>query len=171
MTAGILRLHEVGSALHAIAEELLANGGEITPEIGAALESLEGTFTEKIERLLLCAQELRLSGNATQAEMERLAQLARPKHAAADRITGYVKSCMEAAGVTKVVTDRIVAKVVKNSRPAIAWTKPTEELPELFRRVVTTVSMDGNKAYEALKSGESLPDGFVVEHATHLRVR
>lgn len=168
MTA-TLKLYELGEVLTAVAEELLANGGELTPEIEAQLSALEGAFEQKVERILLYARNLRATALAAKAEVERLSALAGSRDHAADRLVAYVKGEMERANRDKIETDRIVVRIQRNSRPSISWLLPIEDLPEAFARIRREV--DGARAYDAWKAGEPLPEGFEVVQGTHLRVR
>lgn len=166
MTAA-LQLHAVVPALLAIEDALIENGGELTPEILAQLESLEGAFDQKIESLLLRALQLQFEGGVAKLEAVRLAELAGVRERVAERIKTYVLECMEAAGRHKVETSRLRARIQQNSRPTIQWPGPIDVLPEAFKR--TTVMLDGTKSYEAWKAGE-LPEGFVVDRGRHLRI-
>lgn len=169
MTA-TLSLYQLGDQLQAVADGLIENGGELTPDMAAQLAALEGAFDQKVERVLLYARNLDGTADAAKQEAERLAALAASRANAASRLREYVKQEMERAARPKVETPLIVARVTQNSRPAIKWTLPIEELDRRFVRI--TLAVDGTKAYEAWQADPaSLPEGFVVERGTHLRVR
>lgn len=169
MTAGVLRLYEVADALVAIGEQLIENGGELTPEIEAELAVLDGAFEQKVERILLYGKNLEASAEAAAAEARRLNSLSSTRANAARRLRDYVKAQMETAGRPKVETDRIVARIQKNSRPSITCAVPLDQLPASLVRVTTAFSADA--AYEQFKTGVPLPAGIEVLHGTHLRVQ
>lgn len=169
MTA-TLTLHQIGDSLAQIAETLVENGGELTPELEELLAHEVGTFESKVERCLLYVRNLEASAEAAQGEANRLAALATSRGNAAKRLRDYVHDEMVRAKIDKVETGLIVARVTKNSRPSIKWPLPIEALDPRFVRI--TMALDGTKAYEAWKANStSLPEGFVVEQGTHLRVR
>lgn len=167
MTAA-LKLYEVADALVLIGEQLEENGGELTPEIEEQLAVLDGAFEQKVERILLYAQNYRAAADAAVKEAERLASLGRSRTAIADRLRGYVKAQMDIAGRTKIETDRIVARIQKNGRPSIHCLVPIDTLPEGFVRVRR--EFNAEVAYELWKAKAPLPDGITVEHGSHLRV-
>lgn len=169
MTA-TLTLHAIGDELQAIAEALVENGGDLTPELAAQLAAIEGAFTSKVERVLLYARNLEATAEAAKQEAVRITALSTSREKAAARLREYVKTEMERADVAKVETPLIVARIQQNSRPSISWTLPIEELDKRFVKI--TYALDGTKAYEAWKANSTaLPEGFVVERGTHLRVR
>lgn len=168
MTATVLNLYQVAAALAELGEQLVDNGGELTPEIEAQLGKLEGAWEDKVERILLYAQNVRASGTAAAAEAERLNHLAKARANAAQRLRDYVKQLMEIAGRPKVETDRIVARIQKNSRPSITCAIPVDELPPDLVR--TTKSFNADAAYERHKAGGELPMGIDVVQGSHLRV-
>ena len=164
-----IRLYELADALERLTEQLIDNGGELTPEIAAELEALEGTFDDRIERLLLHARNLQAVADAAAQEAGRLTALAGTRARAAERLKTYVLESMERAGRPKVETPLVKARIQANSRPSIQWFGPVDAIPEEFRRV--TVSIDAQKAYETWKATGQLPDGFIVERGRHLRVQ
>lgn len=166
MTA-TLKLYEIADQLQAVAEQLVDNGGELTPELEAQLTALEGAFDTKVERVLLYARNLLATAQAAKGEAARLADLAGTRERAAERLREYVKQQMELADVTKVETSLIVARIQQNSRPSIRWIEGP--LPADFTKVITT--LDGEKAYETWKRDGALPAGFTVERGSHLRVK
>lgn len=169
MTAAVLHLYEVVEQLVRIGDTLAENGGEITPEIEAQLRDLEGTFEEKVERILLYAQNLKASAEAATKEADRLAVLARGRASIADRLRQYVKAQMEALNRPKIETARIVARIQKNSRPSVSFVGELAELPSEFIR--TVVAFNAEAAYEVFKAGGPLPAGVSVVQGTHLRVQ
>jgi hypothetical protein len=161
-------LYMIAADLSAIADLLLESGGELTPEIEAQLAALEGAFEAKTERVALVVRNLMALAEAASVEARRLAELARVREAAARRLKEYLKTQMELAGLTKVETPLVVARIQKNGRPSIAWNdSDPESIPADYRRV--TVSLDGEKALAAYKAG-TLPDTFTVVVGTHLRL-
>lgn len=158
MTA-TLRLYEITADLEAIADELVESGGELTTEMNARLELMEGKFSEKVERCALMIRNLEATSEAASKESARLRDLAGAKQKAADRLREYVAFQMEIAGIPKVETALVKARI-QNAKPRITWTKSVEELPEEYRRV--TIAPNLRRAHDTLSLGEFLPDGFEV---------
>lgn len=168
MEASRLHLWEVAEELELIGAEIAEAGGVMTPEQESALDDLAGTRDEKIERVALYIRERLVNAEAAHAEAVRLGAIERHHAAAAEGLKGYLLRNMERMGVQRVDTPRVRVRVQKNSRPAIRYTRDPATLPEFLRK--TVVQVDGNAAYEQLKAGAPLPDGFVVEVGSHVRI-
>lgn len=163
-------------SLFNITEELMAldlkleeSGGDLTEELEAELDAISGEFYEKIQNIGDYVRYLNDQVNAAKTEQKRLQELVRIRKAKADRMKDYAKKMMLASGRDRVDTPNFRLSVQNNSRPSIRWTRTPEEIPEAFRKVETTV--DGQAAYDYFKKHEGkLPDGFVAERGTHLRI-
>lgn len=169
MTATELKLYEISDRLRVVVDELMENGGELTDDLRAELDTWQGAFAEKVERVLLYARNLGVLADAAYEESVRIKQLAESRHRAADRLRDYVLHAMQATRTPKVETPLIIARVTKNSRPSIRWQGEPETIPEAFRRV--RVEVDGSAAYAHWRQHQTLPEGFAVVQSYHLRVR
>jgi len=161
-----LKLYELADAYEQIAEALIENGGELTPELAAGLDAIEGAFEAKVERVALYVRNLLVTADAADAEAVRLGALARSRRQGAEGLKGYLMAQLDRVEKPKVETPLVVVRIQQNSRPAIQW-PDTLPIPEGYQRV--TVSLDGQKAYSDWKAG-TLPSGFVVEQGRHLRI-
>jgi hypothetical protein len=167
MTA-TLKLYEVADALFYVAEQLEENGGELTPDLAAHLEALEGAFETKVERVLLFMRNLDATAAGADAEAMRLAEIGKRKRAVAARLKEYLKAQMELARIPKIETPLVSVRIQKNSRPSISCTVPLELLPEGFIRI--SRAFDANAAYELWRVQAPLPAGIEVVVGTHLRI-
>ena len=161
-----LKLYELADAYERIAEALTENGGELTPDLAADLDAIEGAFEAKVERVALYVRNLLATAEAADAEAARLAALARTRRQGAEGLKGYLMAQLDRVEKPKVETPLIVVRIQRNSRPSIQWPE-TLPIPETYQRV--TVSLDGQKAFTDWKAG-ALPSGFVVEQGRHLRI-
>lgn len=167
MTA-TLRLYEISDALQAIGDTLVENGGELTPELTAQLDGLEGAFDAKVERIVLYIRNLETTSDAATQEAKRLAGLASTRAAAAARLRDYVKREMERTDHKKVETGLIVARIQKNGRPSVHFTGDAATLPVGYQR--TVVELNRETAIENWRAGVPLPPGLTVEQGSHLRL-
>lgn len=168
MANAALKLYEITDALQDVGDALIDNGGELTPELEARLNALEGAFEHKAENVALFVRQLEVNGAAAASEAKRLHDLASRREKAADRLRSYLLENMQRAQRVKVETGRVVVRVQRNSRPSIHWQRSVEDLPPEFVRV--KLDVDGEAAYNAWKSEQPLPDGFVVQVGHHLRI-
>lgn len=161
------------TALYAISDELRAivdgADGELPEDFDARLNQLEGEFRDKAESIALLCQELRRQAEAAAAEAKRLGELAAHRNNKVESLKEYLRHHMQATGQTSIKTDLVQVRIQRNSRPAINWQRPIEELPDAFRRVAVT--LDTSKVYDAYRAGEPLPVGFEVTLGSHLRIQ
>lgn len=169
MEASRLHLWEITEAEEALAAKLAAAGGEISPELEAEWDLLQGTFDAKAERVALYIKELEANAASAASERDRLDGIARALTNRAKHLKGYLFHHMTLTQRTKVETHRVTVRIQSNGgKPSFRWTGTVDNVPEAFRRV--TVEVNRAAVEEAYKAG-SLPDGFVVEpKGTHLRI-
>lgn len=162
------RLWQIADELDEIAELIAEGGGELTPELEARLDALDGAFDEKVERVALVVRERIAFAEAAKMEEERLGAIRKAHERAADGLKRYLLMQMQRTDHLKVETPRARVRVQRNSVPSIAWTRPVEELPEAYRRV--TIAPDIARVREDVKLGATVPEGFVVEQGYHVRI-
>jgi hypothetical protein len=161
------KLWELGDELEQIAGEIIEAEGEISPELEARLDAIQGAWAEKVERIALMVRSQEANAARAAYEAERLARMVRGHKRTADSLKGYLQREMERTGRDEVKGERIKVRLQNNSRPAIHWPGAAESLPEEFRRVI--VEADTQAAYLAWKDGDPL-DGWQVERGKHVRL-
>jgi hypothetical protein len=164
-----IKLWELSADLDAIAEEITANDGEITPEMEERLAALEGAFDEKVERVALYIRQMQVNAAAAKAEKDRIAAIEKRYTAKADNLKLYLLQHMTRQGSTKVETPKCRVSVVKSGVPSISWTGPQFMIPEGYRHI--TIKPDLKTVQEDLAEGRTPPEGFVVEHGKHIRIK
>jgi hypothetical protein len=160
-------LYQLADEMHAAVSALEADPD--SPEAWAILEEVGGTFTAKVESCACAIKELVAIADAIDEEISAQKKRADAKRAAAKRLREYVMEQFDRAGQKSVETAR--ARVAIRPNPLkVQWTRPPEDCPGRFRRVITEVSVDIKAAHEALRAGEDLPDGFTVSRGRSLVV-
>lgn len=163
-----LKLFEIVDELSAIADVLYENGGVIEPDLEARLDALEGALPVKVDRICCVIQNNQRAAEAAKAEADRLNSLAKSRDNTAKALKSYLMAAMIKQGSVSVMTDRFTVRIQKNSAPSIRWIRDVSELPEAFQKI--KIEMDGTAAHAALKRKEPLPEGFVIEHGSHVRI-
>lgn len=162
------RLWELSDDLETLAAEIAENGGELTPEIEARLDMLEGAFDEKVERIALLIREKLGLAELAKNEADRITAIRKSHENAADGLKRYLLDQMRRSGHTKVETHRARVRVQKNGQPSIRWTKSLDDLPDAYRRI--TIAPDISLVRDQLKAGDTPPEGFTVEYGQHVRI-
>lgn len=156
-------------------EQIVAAGGVLPPELESLLDDITGAVTEKVKRIALLIQNLTASQKAAAAEAQRLTALAKGYERKADSLKAYLKLQLQRLGLPRLETDVVKVRIQQNGRPSIRPVDPAK-IPEAYQRVV--IELDGDKAYQALKLANCLPDkpgrveieGLVVELGDHVRI-
>lgn len=166
--ASRLHLWEIADGIQALGERIAEAEGELTPELEAEWDRLEGSLESKVENTALYIRELEANAEAAKAEEKRLAAIRKALEGRAEGLKGYLQYQLARAGRDKVETPKARGRIQANSRPSIRYMGDPADLPDTYRKV--TVSVDRTAAYEAWKREEELPDGFVVETGSHIRI-
>lgn len=143
------------------------NGGDITPEVAAALDAADENIRTKMERTIRYVRNRTALRDAALAEARQLTDYAASLTAGIDGIKRMVLETLVRADIKKVETPIGTVRWQPNGRPSIAWDGPMDELPEEYRRP-PVIALDGNKAYDAWKVNQ-LPPGFKVELGKQVR--
>lgn len=170
VSAPALSLYALADEYQAIEQALIESGGELTPEIEAALDALDDALEDKVERIVHVIQSKQRTADMAKLEATRLSELARTRANGADSLRRYLMAQLQRAGKTRVDTPTAIVTVQRNSRPSIAWTGEGDP-PEEYRRV--RIEPDTEGVYRTWKAsgGEILPDGFTMTTGLHLRIR
>lgn len=175
MSAGI-KGHELAGEWAALDELLLETGGELTPEIEQLLEQLEGTTTDKLEKIALVAQRHANDAAVIKLELERLA--ARKK--------SYENSCAKLKLYAGRILDQLGKPSVKGALVSVGWQNNAESIdgeldehalrelcviaPEIVRIIPEKLELDRRGALEWSRTN-ALPDGLTVTRGRHVRIR
>lgn len=169
MSAMNMRLWEIADELEAIGGMIAEADGELTPELEAKLNAMEGAFNDKVERIALAVRNYEANAEAAKMEEDRLAGIRKSHERSAEGLKRYLLLTMRHAGNLKVETPRARVRVQKNGQPSITWTRSVDDLPEDYRRV--TVAPDLALVRDTLKAGGEPPDGFTVDYGFHVRIQ
>lgn len=146
------------------------NGGELTPELEARLEALQGTREQKIDGLCYVIRNRQARAEARKAEAERFSKLAKVDQNTADRLKRYLLGWLQFMGTKRVETDTFVVREQTNGRPTVIVGIEDEDLPEQFRLQEWKANVAAlREAWE--KDPDSLPAGVEVVTGSHLRIQ
>lgn len=184
MTAA-LKLYEATDALATVrewieehADEILAAGGELPPELAELVDLAESQFEAKVERVGLFIREQEATADGIEGEAKRLLARASTHRNVVTGLKAYLKRQMEAAGRDKVERPLITAALQRNSQPSVRLADGcTLDQPETREALgdlcVPHVSYQLDRAaiVQRHKAGTPLPDILSVETGRHLRLR
>ena len=179
-----MKLYEATAQLEVVngwieehADEIFANGGELTPELSALLDEAEGTLAEKAERVALKVRELQAEAEVIKAEAVRLTQRAKTASNAADSLKSYLRHALDAAGIP-VIKGTLVTVALQKNPPSVQGELSPEAIHDLYEDGAKFASMipaqfvlDKKAVIAAHGLGAPIPAGLQVTQGTSLRIR
>ena len=144
---------------------------EIAPELRALMEA-EDFESERFDQLTMAFEqkalgvsyfikELKAFSAMAKDEAKRVTALAKAAESRADRLTAYIKNCMEASEIYELEADTVKFKIKKNP-PAVVI--DNEEIVPPEYRIVEVVKKIDKKAISAdLKAGKEVQGCRLVQ--------
>lgn len=162
MTERKLKLYETTEALTAIDDELVENGGELTPEIEANLRGLKQRREDLAEWIVTIANEKRAQADGLKILIKDLQAKVKSRTKHADSLERYLLAEMQMLGDKgkEIGTQLYTIKRARVGRPQIdvAGDIAVELLDDKFVRVVPEKrELDKNAVYDWLKETDGIP--------------
>ena len=157
----------IGEELEALGELIAENLGEITPEMEAALDALEGERNGKLERIYLFAKDCDLNAEKAKMGKAHMAEQERYWLNKARGLRQLLEQAMGRYGVPAIITPRARFTRVQ-SQPKYWWDGPEDEIPPNLRRERTIIALDGAKVRAAVAAGEPLPSAVKSDQGWHI---
>lgn len=120
----------VNAWIHEHQDEILANGGVLTPELEALLEQAEGDFRTKMERLAMWRRSLQANAKAAKVEKDFFAEKQKMWENADTGARDYQHRSMERAGETSVKT-ALATVWIQDSPPSVQHQYDNDALCEI----------------------------------------
>jgi|SRR5262252_1817579 len=147
--------------------ELEDEGSE--PLLEAELERIGGQITQKAEAIAGLVVQLDGMADLRRAEAKRLRERAEADERHAVRLRTYLMSHMALIGSERIDTARFTVAIRAN--PPSVEVLDQDQVPEEFRRVVTTVSVDKRAVLEHYKASGEIVDGVEIVRRQRLDIR
>lgn len=164
-----MNLYEIAGELATLHDHLEQTGGELTPDLEAALDGLQLALSDKAANIGRWMINLQSHERALDQEIERLTMKRAAKRNLHNRLKEYVKSAMEHAGVKKIDTDTFSWRIQANP-PSVEITDQAK-IPARFLVVIPeSYQVDKKKLLDGLKSGEAIDGAVLVTDKTHVRL-
>jgi predicted double-glycine peptidase len=150
-------LFNIDAELYEVYNEIENNGGEMTPELEAALEISEAERLTKGEGYVYVIKQLKSQAEMIKAEAKRLQELAKRYENSADKLADTLLQSVVAHGQIKT------AFVTISSRKSKSVSITDESLLGAeFLRIKTEPNKTAIK--EALESGQEVQGALIVEN-------
>lgn len=147
-------------------------GGELSPELEARLDAIEGQFETKVENTALYIRHVEMLAENAKAEKDRLAAIQKHWEAQAAGLKNrYLLGALMKAGVRDVKTAKVRVRIQKSGTPSIAYHGELDALPPEYVRVIPeSKALDKAALTEVLRAGGTLPDGVTATFSEGVRI-
>lgn len=132
------------------------------------LEGIEGQLQDKAVNVAKFLQNLDATAKSIKEAEQQMARRRKAMENRARWIKDYLKSNMEAAGITKIESPWFNLGIQKNPE-SVAISDETV-IPEDYKTEVITVKIDKTAIKQALKDGAEIP-GATLRQGTRLAIR
>ncbi len=146
--------------------------GEITPEMDAALGTLQEAEHVKLDAYYALIRTVKMEADAADAEVKKWADRRDARYRLGESLKARVYAHMTATGQAKITTlqgNVFAVQANGGKRPLKMHTDDAKEIPADYRKVV--ILADVEKIRAELESGEPLEFAHLEERGTHLRIR
>lgn len=176
MSAATPTLYAISAEHRRILEAIDANGGELTPELEAALDSSSGSLADKLDSCRAWLAQIRLERAKNQAMVDQIMQEAKPfsdRVQADDRrinsLEAYMQRSLEASGETRV--DGLFSFRLQTNPLSVKWDGPMDLVPKRFLRTKVVEEIDKTALLKAHKADEELPEQAVFFRTMRLVIK
>jgi hypothetical protein len=166
---GTLALYELSHSYLQALEAFTDPETDLPAEVVAdTLEAIEGELQDKAVNVAKFMRNLEAFAEAIKAAEEQMARRRKAIENRARWIKDYLKSNMEACGITKIDSPWFCLAIQKN--PAAVDILDESAVPAGFRQEIVTVKIDKAAIKKAIESGEDVP-GAMLTRGTRLVIR
>ena len=147
--------------------QLIENGGEITPELELLLQINKDQLQTKSENYGYVIKQFNAEIDIIDNEIKRLQQAKKTRENSIERLKTVLTFAMNTYEVDEIKTPLIKINFRKSESVEV---EDINELPQMFKVVKLTESADKNKIKEALKLGEQIK-GCSIKINNNLQIK
>lgn len=158
-------LFNIQSEYIVLMQQLMENGGEVTPELQEALEINQQQLQEKAANYCVVIRNLESESEIIANEIKRLQELKKVRENAANRLKETISKAMELYEVEKIETPLTKLSFRKSESVEIT---DLELIPHEYQKVKVEADKTAIKA--AIKSGANVPGAKLMTNK-NLQIR
>jgi hypothetical protein len=162
----VSNLISITQSIIALENEILDNGGELTPELELSLEITEKNLIEKVDKYVYLIDRLEMGAEFFKAKQEEAAKLKKSYESTIDNLKERLKFAMKTLNTNELRGLEYCYKLAK-SKPKVKIENP-ESLPMEFVREKISYEPDKEKIFAALESGVQI-ENCKLEESFSLR--
>ena len=174
-----IHLYDIPLIYQELEAELDEADGELSPELEAKFNALEGTLEEKHDNIRKLIAYKYAMAESLKPEIERLSKRRQASNNAGDRLRQYLFDVMKTLGRTRIETTLFTSAEKKNGgkpkvemEPGIDMDSFAISNPRLVELIPSTYELDRDAIIDSWKNKpDEIPPCIKVTQGTHLALR
>lgn len=160
-------IFKIQSEYQQIVNELIENGGELTPELELAMQITKDNFHSKSENYAFITRQFDAEMDIIDNEIKRLQQAKKTREKAIERLKANIEMAMNTFEVDKIETPLIKISFRKSESVEV---EDVNNLPNEFKVIKLSETADKLKIKDAIKSG-ILIEGCSIKTNRNIQIR
>lgn len=162
-----MNIYKIQSEYQILVNELIENGGELTPELELALQINKDNFHSKSENYGYITKQFDGEMDIIDNEIKRLQQAKRSREKTIERLKATIEMAMKTFEIDKIETPLIKISFRNSESVEVA---NVNDLPNEFKTIKLTETADKYKIKDALKSGMFI-EGCSIKTNRNLQIK
>ena len=162
-----MNIFNIQSEYQQLVNELIENGGEITPELELALQINKDNFHSKSENYAYITKQFDGEMDIIDNEIKRLQQAKKSREKTIERLKATIEMAMKTFEIDKIETPLI--KISFRNSESVEVTD-VNDLPNEYKVIKLTETADKLKIKDALKSGMFI-EGCSIKTNRNLQIK
>jgi hypothetical protein len=162
-----LTIYQIEQSYNQLAEELMENGGELTPSLEEALAITEEQLQNKSVAYSFVIKQIDADVDIIDAEIKRLQALKKQREKASEYLKERIKHAMDTFQIDEIKTPLVKINFRKSETVEV---DDVNQLPAAFKVVKVTEQADKVSIKAALKDGVEVT-GCRIETHRNLQIR
>ena len=162
-----MNIFKIQAEYQQIVNELIENGGELTPELELAMQITKDNFHSKSENYAFITRQFDAEMDIIDNEIKRLQQAKKTREKAIDRLKANIEMAMNTFEVDKIETPLIKISFRKSESVEV---EDVNNLPALYKVVKVSETADKLKIKDAIKAGETI-EGCYLKTNRNIQIR
>ena len=156
-----LTIYQIEQNYNQLAEELIDNGGELTPELETALAITEEQLQNKSVAYSFVIKQMDADVDIIDAEIKRLQALKKQREKASEYLKERIKHAMDLFQTDEIKTPLVKINFRKSETVEV---EDVNALPATFKVVKVTEQADKVAIKAAIKDGIEIPGCRIIEN-------
>ena len=156
-----LTIYQIEQSYNQLAEELIDNGGELTPELETALAITEEQLQNKSVAYSFVIKQMDADIDTIDAEIKRLQNAKKQREKASEYLKERIKHAMELFSIDEIKTPLVKINFRKSETVEV---ENVNELTSAYKTIKIVETADKAAIKSAIKNGAVIPGCSIVEH-------